>query len=154
MARGYTIIELLVVMGMFAIFFGFASLNLLSVRSRTSLATTVDVLVSDLRTQQVKAMNGDTGGGPVDINYGIHFSSNSYTLFKGTYSLGDPANFIVNVDEASIDTTFSPPDEIIFNKGSGEVVGSTPASIRLSSNSSSASKVITINRFGVVTSVI
>ena len=153
MSKGYTIVELLVVMGLFAIFFGFASLNLLSVRSRTSLATTTEVLVSDLRAQQVRAMNGDTSGESQDINYGIYFSPNSYVLFKGTYSQADTSNFSVNLDEATITTTFS-ASTIIFNKGSGEVVGFDPNAntIRLSSTSSNTSKIITVNRFGVVTS--
>lgn len=154
MSRGYTIIELLIVMGLFAVFFGFSSLNLLSVRSRTSLGTATDVLVSDLRTQQIKSMAGDTGGGAVDVNYGIYFSSNSYILFKGTYISGDPANFTVNLDEATIATTFA-GSMIIFNKGSGEVVGFDPNAntIRLTSLSSNASKIITINRFGTVTGI-
>ncbi len=154
MSRGYTIIELLIVMGLFAVFFSFASLNLLSVRSRTSLGTTVDVLVSDLRTQQIKSMAGDTGGVGLNVNYGIYLSSNSYILFKGTYTSGDPANFTVNLDEATLSTTFS-GTQIIFNKGSGEVAGFDPNAntIRLASISSNASKIITINRFGTVTSV-
>lgn len=154
MTKGYTIIELLIVMGIFAIFFGFASLNLLGVRSKTSLATTTDVLVSDLRSQQVKSMTGDTGGGPQNINYGIYFTPNSYVLFKGTYSAADPTNFTVNLDEATIATTFA-GSLITFNKGSGEVVDFDPngRTIRLTSTSSGASKVIVINRFGVVTDV-
>lgn len=154
MTKGYTIIELLIVMGIFAIFFGFASLNLLGVRSKTSLATTTDVLVSDLRSQQVKSMTGDTGGGPQNINYGIYFTPNSYILFKGTYNPVDTTNFTVDVDEAIITTTLA-GSIITFNKGSGEIVGFDPNanSIRLTSNISTSSKIITLNRFGVITGV-
>ncbi len=153
--KGHTLLEILIVLGLFTVIFTATSLNLLGARSKTSLGTSVDVLLADLRAQQTKAMSGDTGGGGTNVNFGIHFLSNSYVLFKNTYSASDPYNYSVNLDDVKIDTTFS-GSEIIFLKGSGEVSGYNPVAntIRLTSLSSSGSpKIITINRFGVIISV-
>ncbi|MBI3341888.1 type II secretion system protein [Candidatus Curtissbacteria bacterium] len=150
--KGFSIVELLIIMGIFAIFVGFTSLNLLNIRSKSSLGTAVDVLLTDLNSQQIKAMSGDNGG---DI-YGIHFLSSSYVLFKGTYSAGDPANFTVNLDNSSINTTLpSSSSELVFNKTSGAVVGfsSGANTIRFQTNDISNQKIITVNRLGVVTGV-
>ncbi len=152
---GYTLIELLLVMGIFTAFFIITSMNLLSVRSKTSLGTSVDVLLADLRSQQAKAMSGASANGTSNVNYGIHFLNNSYVLFKSTYSVSDPLNYVVSLDNLKIDTTFF-SSEIVFNKGSGEVANfdSSANTIRFSTLGGIVDqKIIIINRLGIVTSV-
>lgn len=153
-SNGFSIVELLIVMGIFAIFFAFASLNLLGIRNKTSIGTSVDVLLSDLKTQQIKAMSGDANYGADNDSFGIHFLTDSYILFKGSYTPGDSNNFIVKLDDAGIDTTF-PSGEILFKKISGEVNNFVPTgnTIKFSSNNSTDQKIITVNRLGTVTGV-
>lgn len=148
--HGFSITELLLIMGVFALLFGFASLNLLGIRSKTSLGTSVDVLLSDMKGQQIKAMTGTEGGD----NYGVHFQTNSYVLFKSSFNPSNPDNFEVTLDDITVDTTL-PGSEVVFSKISGEVTGFNPSgnTIRFSSSSSTDQKIITLNRFGVVRGV-
>lgn len=161
--KSFTLIELLVVMGVMAIIMTFGSINLLSVRNKSSLNSTVIQLVADLKQQQIKSMIADTEGRSTPDYYGIHFTPNSYTLFHGTdfASTIPTENFIVNLEQ---DLTLSPNQDIIFKKGCGELVlvtpitpcgssGGTLPTITISNNNSSDHKEITINLFGVIESV-
>src|SRR3989344_9266975 len=76
---GFTLVELMVVMGIFALMLGFTSINLIRPQTQANLDTTVTTLVSDLKEQQIRAMTGD---GPSD--YGVNFEPGRYTLFTGS----------------------------------------------------------------------
>ena len=125
MKNGFTILELLVIMGVFAILAGFTTLNLFNLKARASLSTTTDTLISDLKTEQIKAMTGDPSGGSINL---------------ATYSFGDFVTAQVN-----------PPGDIVFQKGSGEI--STARTIILTDSANEEHKTIYINRLGVVYNV-
>src|SRR4030042_5273018 len=96
--KGFTLIELMVVMAIFALITGFGALNLVNLQTKSSLAAHVNTLVADIKEQQIKTMAGDMGGTASQIEFGIYFESNRYTLFQGpTYSSSDPDNFIVDL---------------------------------------------------------
>lgn len=150
---GNSLVELLIVMGLFTVMFVTSSLSLSSTRSRTTLGTTVDTLVADLRSQQTKAMSGDTGGGSGNINYGVKFLANSYFLFKKDDT--DPDKFEVVLDNVQITNSFT-GSEIIFQKGNGEILGFDPLlnTFRLTSISNpSNQKFIVVNRLGVIENI-
>ena len=93
--RGFTLVELGIVFGIIAILLGFATFNLTNVQKVTSVNSAIDTLISDLRSQQIKAMVGNGNNGNVN-NYSIHFQSDRYVLFTGgTYSSTDSSNFSV-----------------------------------------------------------
>jgi prepilin-type N-terminal cleavage/methylation domain-containing protein len=92
-AKGFTIVELLVVMGIFAILASLSTLNLSHAQHGSYVNATVDTLVSDLKRQQHKAMIGDTEGRGTASNYGIHFDPSSYVLFHDIYSSRRDVNF-------------------------------------------------------------
>jgi hypothetical protein len=133
-------------MAIFLILAGLGTINLAGAKQQASLSTTVDTLVSDLREQQLKAMVGDTegSGSGSASNFGIHFGTTNYTLFRGTYGTG---NFIVNLgDQMQVGT---PGTEVVFTKGTGEIGGTFQVTLKDVSNSNT--KTITLNRYGVVT---
>lgn len=144
---GYTLIELLVVMAIAGILLSFVTINLLHVQQGTSLSTAEEMLIADIRSQQMKAIQGTSGGG----SFGIHFSSdNTYALFQGvTYDASSPTNTSVNVDGP---ITFVSGTDIIFDSSSGAVHNFTsPLSITVTNTASSDQKTIQLNRYGVIT---
>ena len=157
--KGFTVVELLVVMGIAAILLGFSTINLVKVQRNTTTGAALDSLMADLRSQQAKAMSGAEGGG----NFGIFFNStNSYILFKGSsYNPSDANNFTVALDEPiSVSSIFpNDPDDpgqiVVFTQGNGEIVGfsNTSNKITVTNTAGSEGKTLNLNRLGVITSV-
>jgi prepilin-type N-terminal cleavage/methylation domain-containing protein len=147
MRRGFTLIELIVVMGIFAALTGIATINLSNARSKTSLTSATEVFVADLKSQQVRSMAGEEDSGSSASAHGIHFEENSYTLFKGSsYSPSGSRNFRINLPQG---TEFSPVNsDVVFEVGSGEIAGDTVVTIRRVSDGNQ--KEVIINRYGVV----
>jgi prepilin-type N-terminal cleavage/methylation domain-containing protein len=146
--KGFTIVELLVVMGIFAIIASLTTLSLSNSQHSSYLNTSVSTLVTDLKRQQLKAMIGDTEGRLVRSPYGIHFESARYTLFHDTYSATDAENFIVNLDGTLNFTTLG---DVNFAKGSGESSGLSTITIR--DSVTGKQKSLTLNLLGVISAV-
>src|SRR5882762_7656724 len=119
--RGFTLVELLLSIAIFAILVTVVTLNLNTAQQNTSIVSSVDPLLADLSQQQIKAMVGDTEGRLALSDYGVSIASSSYTLFFGTYSATESSNFSVNVPSNQQLTTTFPSSQIIFIKGSGEI---------------------------------
>ena len=149
--RGFTLLELLVVIGIIGVLFGMATISLLQTQHRASVSSAVDQLISDLHTQQTKAMIGtkDTTGNA--NSYGVHISASSYVLFQGTTDPQDATDFTVSPESIVLSTT-APSSSIDFAHGSGEI-GGGPYTITVKNAYGTQQKVITIDRYGVVTSV-
>ena len=146
---GFTFIELIVVLGMLGTLLGIVIINLLSATQKTSLRTTITTLVSDLARQQIRAMAQDTQG--------IYFETEQYTLFRGpSYVAADSTNAVIPLGNGiEIINILFPSSQIVFVKGSGEIAafssGNNAITVRNTTNGEE--KVITLNRFGVVTGV-
>lgn len=152
--QGITLVELIVVMAIFTTLIGLTTINLLGAKQQASLSTSVDTLITDIKEQQVKAMVGDTEGRGNTDKYGIHFETNTYTLFHGTYTPGDSSNSVISLgDSIQFSTVSFPSSQLIFSKGSGEVSGSGSNTIVVQDISNGSTKTITINRYGVVTGI-
>ncbi len=136
---------------------GFITFNLIRAQTSSSLATSVDTLITDIKNQQVKAMTGDTEGRGSTDSYGIHFASSQYVLFHGaSFNQSDQSNFTVNLSsELSFTSDLFLSGNIIFLQTSGEVssFSATTNSIILQTSAGNQSKTITINKYGVVISV-
>lgn len=147
--RGFTILELIVTMGIFAIIASLTTINLSNSQRIASLSSITTTLVTDLKQQQTKAMTGDTEGRGYNSKYGIHFDNNQYVLFYGdTYDFANSSNFIVPLEGSYSFTTIG---EIIFSKISGEKTGLS--SVTIKDNQSSQQKIIQLNNYGVITDI-
>lgn len=147
--KGFTLVEISVVVGVLITLLGLASINLPNIQQKTSMSTTLQVLISDMKAQQIKAMIGDTEGRPSASAYGVHFEANQYVLFNGsTYSSTDPANFPVSLP-STLQSIL--PTDIIFSQVSGELAGPSSATIQDITNGQQ--KTIHLNRYGVVAAV-
>lgn len=151
-ALGFTLVEILLVMGLFAVLASFITINLIRPQTKASVDTTINTLAADLKEAQLKAMIGDSEGQLTAQTYGIFFSSNSYTIFRGTiYNPADTSNFVINLDSTeTLGNTFS-GNQVVFARRSGEVASFINGSntITISDNGGN-SKTITINNLGVL----
>lgn len=153
---GFTIIEALIVMSIFITLTGLSTINLLNAKHKSSLSTSVDTFIADLKQQQLKAMVGDTEGRAASGNYGIFFGAGTYSFFHDTYSSADPSNFNASLgDSIQFSNITFPGSQIVFLQGSGEIYNYTDGSntITIKDIVDNNQKTITINEYGVITAI-
>lgn len=145
MKKGFTITELLVVMGVLAVLFSLTSVILVGAFRKGTATDDSDVLISDIRSQELKAMTTAS-------YFGIHFEANSYTLFKGSsYSSSDPSDFVVALGggDKFANVTF-PSMQIIFLPVSGEIQNwnTSTNQISIKDAGNTVVKSLKLNRYG------
>lgn len=154
--RGFTFVEIIVVIAIFLTLIGLTLTNPLNLMESTSINTTVDTLITDIKNQQIKAMVGDTEGRGVPDTYSVYIEPTQYVLFHGqNYSPGDPSNFSVVIDSKyQLSTNFT-DSKIIFTSGSGEIVGlaTEPKLVTITETRTGQKKEIKINKYGVIIQV-
>lgn len=154
MRKGFTLIELLLVMAIVSILFAISLVNLNTLQQNTYQNNSEELLLSDLKLQQLKSMTGDNNGSGSFQQFGIHFETNSYTLFRGTYAANNPENFMVelnpNVSFSSVEFANS---QIVFAKNSGEIIGFSSGNDTITMNNDITNEniVITLNKYGAIT---
>jgi prepilin-type N-terminal cleavage/methylation domain-containing protein len=153
--KGFTLVEFLVVIGIAAILLTVASINLIRPQRTASLDATVITLVTDIKHQQLKTMIGASSGTTTAQNYGVYFTLNNYTIFKGaSYNSNDSTNYTVTLDPSLTITTDLPiTPQLVFIRRSGEVSNydATKHTITIQDSVSQISKTITFNKYGVLT---
>ncbi len=125
MKRGFTLVELLLVIGIFALLAVITSLSFFTTVAQTDLSAAEDVLIADLKTKQANAMSGRA-----DTSWAL---SDSTTLPQGV----------------SLSTTF-PSNTITFAGGTGEVVGFTEGSDTLTLSGTQGSRTVELNKYGTI----
>lgn len=154
--RGFTLVELGIVFGIIALLFGFVTFNLINVQKVTSINSVIDTLISDMKSQQTKAMAG-AGNSGAENSYGIYLQSDRYILFTGTtYSSTDSSNFTIMLESniEFVNSTF-PDNSLVFFHQSGELNGFIDGmnTIAIQNTQGLNKKTITVNRYGVVTKI-
>lgn len=148
--RGFTLIELIVITGIIFTLTGIIVVNLVRQRNITSVGATIDILISDMTTQQTKSMSGNE-------SFGVYFESDKYTLFKGaSYSFNNTTNFVVDVDKNLLISNIRfPSSTIVYATRSGEVKNFSQGNntIIIQSVSGLETKTMTVNKYGVMTGV-
>ncbi|MCA9372627.1 prepilin-type N-terminal cleavage/methylation domain-containing protein [Candidatus Woesebacteria bacterium] len=150
---GFTLLELMLTLAILGVLFALTVVNLTNIIPTASTRSAGEVLVADLREQQMKAMSGYeaiTGGAS---DYGIYFDTDHYVLFTGdSYTEGAQENFEINLQGGlEFDTTDLPLSMIVFSKGSGEVMNysSTYHTITIDNVVSKESRTLLFNQLGV-----
>lgn len=144
-SKGYTLIELLISICILGLIFAITTINISPLPSNTLQSTSQDLVIADLRSQQTKAMSTDSA-------YGVHFETNSYTMFKGdAYIQGLTTNTVVNLDSGIVfaNVTF-PNNLIIFLAGSGDISGYAAGmdSFDVVSDVTNKTTTVKINKYG------
>lgn len=152
-SAGFTLVELLVVMAMFATIFAFSQVNLTGLISQTDVREQASTVLSDLRRHQLEAISGSVVGAGVRQPTGVQFSEHAYTLFYGDSLTVADNSFSVQLEpEVRFTDSYLPDNTIIFEPLSGAVrdyqVGQN--SIRVESEVSGEQYQLTINQYGVV----
>lgn len=155
--KGFTFTEILVTASLFFLLTSFVVVNLLNAKKQSALTSSLDLVILDIKRQQVKAMIGDTEGRNYSDNYGLSFATNNYTLFHGiSFVATDSANLNLPLgDKIQFTNVTLPMSQIVFLKGSGEINNYATSSSEFSLQDSSTNQKITVklNRYGVITSV-
>lgn len=150
----FTLVDLILVMGLVTLLFSFSSLNFLRVINKPSLDSAVQRLVADIKGTQNQAMVGDSGSATATTTWGLYIEASRYTIFRGaTYVAGASSNFVSDMDQGiQLATTFG-SNSLVFVRRSGEVTNfsSSANTITVNNTSSNQSKTISVNRLGVVT---
>ena len=154
MRRGFTMIDFLVSVAVFLAVVGLVTVNLNSGYLKVAGSGELVKLVSDLRSQQLKAMLGDTEGRVSPTEYGVYLGTTEYVLFYGSsYVPGASDNFVVvlpgDLEFANVTMLNR---EILFARGSGEVADYLEGFDGWQLISPGGGKITTfqINRYGVV----
>lgn len=153
--KGFSLIEIVIVIGISLVLFGSIIFNLLRVQNRSTIRANSDTIASDLRSQQTKAMTGATEGRSTPDSYGVYFLQDRYVLFHGTsYDPNDSSNFVVDLpSNTQITNTTFPNNIVIFSALSGEVIGASASgnSVTIKTVNANDQITITVNRLGVIT---
>ena len=125
MKKGFTLVELLLVMGIFAIIATLTSINFYSTYAQSNLGSAHDVLISDLKTAQSSAMSGlgDTT-----------WSTSTMTPLPSGVTL----------------TTTFPSGQVSFLHGSGEIQGYSSGQDTITLSSGTETKIIRLNQYGTI----
>lgn len=156
---GLTLIELMVVVGILGVLFSLTIVNVTRLTPSANVAAVTDTFIADLKSQQQKAMLGETGvllaSGSAQP-FGIHIDSNQYVLYAGiTYSSASSSNSAIAIPNTIQLSTVFPSSNILFNKGSGEISGyaTSSSTITVTDTVTNIQKVIQLNKYGIVTGV-
>lgn len=144
---GFTMIELMIVIAVFAVVLmisgAFAGISV----GENHLNTAVVDVVSMLRRAQWQTMNGSS-----DEVWGVHFESDSYTLFMGdSYVPGGAGNLVTEFESTifiSSITITGGGDDVIFSRPMGET--STDGTIIIESGEIGESTTVSVNAAGMV----
>lgn len=152
--NGFVLVELIVVMGIVLLLSGFVIFSLINTKKNVSVDSSADAIISDIKSQQTKAMQGI--GEQSGQAYGVYIDSEEYILFDGTsYSPSDPSNFTVALEPGIIITNITfPASSIIFSSKSGEInaFSNGNSSFTLEDVSATKSITVTLNKYGIVVS--
>lgn len=150
-ARGFTYVELLIVGTILMVVSTLGIVSINKLQTKTSAETLMLQIKTDMRSQQLAAMNGATG--ETLMPTGIYFENNRYTLFFGNnYDSNSDSNFVVNIDSPwELSTTLS-GSTVIFASGSGEIdtIASGQRSVAVNRSDSGDTATLYINKYGAI----
>ncbi len=146
---GYTIIELLIVIGMISIIASIVALNFSSNRNQKSLSIALDETTSLINEARTDTLEGSSGS-----VYGVHFETSRAVLFKGSSFIdGTSGNKIISFDPSvsmSSIVLAGGGSNIFFKKLTGDT--DQYGTLVIQQADGSMSKTITIAQTGLVSS--
>jgi prepilin-type N-terminal cleavage/methylation domain-containing protein len=144
--KGFSVIEILVVVAIIAIISGIVLTSFSSLNKNQALLTETDTILSMLDRARNRSVSSESA-----TEYGLHFASSSVVLFVGkTYPAGSSTNETENINSrltvSSINLTGGASD-LYFKRISGKA--SATGTVVLSIAGGGQSKTITIYNTGL-----
>lgn len=134
--QGFTLIEIIVVIGMFILLAGLTGLMGLDGYRGYSFRSERDNVVSILQKVRAQAMNNTCSGGVCDGGepHGVYFNGGQFTLFQGQTKDDAPSQNQVISSSYPISLSFNPSGNtsVVFKQLSGDVA--SPVTITISDN--------------------
>ena len=146
MKRGFTFLEILIVLGVLAILATIVTTALSNFRTHALLAEVKNRALSELNLAKSQTL-----GSEENAQYGVHFETLKIVRFKGAaYSASDPGNAIyelpTGVEISSV--ALGGPAEVIFERLTGRASAAGTVTVSLLSDAN-ASSTITIFSSGL-----
>ncbi len=146
MQRGFTMIEIIVVIGVLMLISSGATILFLSTQANNQREVIVNELISSLRKAQSRAINGEN-----QSEFGIYFEEHKYIEFQGaSYMEGNPDN-IVNLLPAGVtirNINFNGDDFVYYERMTGEA--NYEGSVDIAVVGIADAKRISVNKSGIV----
>jgi prepilin-type N-terminal cleavage/methylation domain-containing protein len=145
MARGFTLIEMMIVLAIIVILATVGFINFAGVRQHQKLDLAGKSLIAFLRDAQQKAISQESGSAWCVRLENLETGRDSYYLYSGTCS-GAPAVVVVLPSNIGFVT---PTQDIFFSKVTGLPASAATITIRLEGDPS-VTKTITVNAQGTI----
>lgn len=144
--KGFSIIEILVVLALMTVLISITLVAFVSSRKNESLKSDTETVVQILqqaRSQTISSKNASS--------YGVNFATSSLTLFPGTtYSSSNSANLVTALTKNTTISTTLPggTSALVFNRITGEINQSSTVTIVVSNDTSSTT--IKVYKTGII----
>lgn len=127
-SKGFTIIELLIGLAVVAIVAGVVLSSLLEFRRHAALNEAAENALSLLREARSRTLASESASA-----YGVRFDPSGLTLFRGSYSAGDPGNETYALPSLVTATTSlaGGASEVVFERLTGEAAAHGEATVSL-----------------------
>jgi prepilin-type N-terminal cleavage/methylation domain-containing protein len=139
-SRGFSLIEMLIVIGIIALLVGIGVNSFVSARNSKQLDVTLQAVASKLYEAKSSAISGKNGQ-----NFGVKFNSSSYVYFVGSsFNPSDSANVTFQIP-SNINMTYTLPGPdyaVIFSRMTGKPQVSGNITLTRTDNASSTQTIV------------
>lgn len=129
--KGFSLMEILVVIFIMAVLIILGFINYRDFEKKISLSSSASQIISALHLSNERTLSSSG-----NLVHGVHFASDSYTLFSSsTYDVLDPDNEVFNLPSGiEISEINIGGSDVVFNRLTGATVNSGTVVLRIASN--------------------
>ena len=137
--NGFTILELVIVVGIMAVLFGGLTASIKKYQTKSSLSGNTETVIETLREARNLTLVSKNA-----LAYGVHFDSDKVTLYNTAYVVGSSTNKVINLNSGVSLITNLPSggSEILFSRLTGETSEPSTASLYLTTGPTSSTTIL------------
>jgi prepilin-type N-terminal cleavage/methylation domain-containing protein len=151
--RGFTVIEILIAIAIFAIIIALPSMLLYGTSRTDNLNFAYKQVKNSIGEAQVLTVASRSTDGQNPAQYGIYITTNSYVLFSGSaYNPNSATNEVTTLPSGVQFTTIQIPNStILFERVTGKIsnYSSTQHTLVLTETNTQQTKTLTLSTLGV-----